>query len=153
MSRRIPASERTREALSAPIEGRLSSENGRPELARLATRRRRSSRSRPSPRQPIDSESRIFGPATRLQGDLENQGSFLARYRHSGELSLTRLISAMDRAPSPKRPFENPSLSHFHALNAASQMRETGGFLWFRFRHLIRPLPKGAFFQAFSNGL
>ena len=32
-------------------------------------------------------------------------------------------------------------------------MQETGGFLWFRFRHLIRPLAKGAFFQEFSNGL
>ena len=64
-------------------------------------------------------------------------GSFLARYRHSGELSLTRLISAMDRAPSPKSPFENPSLSHFHALNAASQMRETGGFLWFGKRSVL----------------
>ena len=38
MSRRIPASDRTREALSALIEGRLSSEGGRTELVQLATR-------------------------------------------------------------------------------------------------------------------
>ena len=38
MSRRIPASDRTREALSALIEGRLSSEGGRSELVQLATR-------------------------------------------------------------------------------------------------------------------
>ncbi len=38
MSRRIPASDRTREALSDLIEGRLSSEAGRTELVRLATR-------------------------------------------------------------------------------------------------------------------
>ena len=38
MSRRIPASDRTREALSALIEGRLSPEAGRSELVQLATR-------------------------------------------------------------------------------------------------------------------
>jgi putative transposase len=38
MSQRIPASERTREALSDLIEGRLSSEAGRTELVQLATR-------------------------------------------------------------------------------------------------------------------
>ena len=38
MSQRIPGSDRTREALSALIEGRLSSETGRSELVRLATR-------------------------------------------------------------------------------------------------------------------
>ncbi len=38
MSRRIPGSERTREALSDLIEGRLSSEGGRTELVQLATR-------------------------------------------------------------------------------------------------------------------
>ena len=38
MSHRIPASERTREALSDLIEGRLSSESGRTELVQLATR-------------------------------------------------------------------------------------------------------------------
>ena len=38
MSRRIPGSERTREALRDLIEGRLSSEAGRSELVRLATR-------------------------------------------------------------------------------------------------------------------
>ena len=38
MSRRIPASGRTREALSELIEGRLSFEGGRTELIRLATR-------------------------------------------------------------------------------------------------------------------
>jgi transposase-like protein len=38
MSHKIPASERTREALSDLIEGRLSSEAGRPELVQLATR-------------------------------------------------------------------------------------------------------------------
>ena len=38
MSQRIPASERTREALSDLIEGRLSSEAGRTELVHLATR-------------------------------------------------------------------------------------------------------------------
>lgn len=38
MSRRIPASDRTREALSDLIEGRLSSEAGRTELVQLATR-------------------------------------------------------------------------------------------------------------------
>jgi putative transposase len=38
MSHRIPASERTREALSDLIEGRLSSEAGRTELVQLAMR-------------------------------------------------------------------------------------------------------------------
>ena len=38
MSRRVPASDRTREALSDLIEGRLSSESGRTELVQLATR-------------------------------------------------------------------------------------------------------------------
>ncbi len=38
MSSRIPASERTREGLRDLIEGRLSSESGRSELMRLATR-------------------------------------------------------------------------------------------------------------------
>ena len=38
MERRIPASERTREALHDLIEGRLSSEFGRTELVKLATR-------------------------------------------------------------------------------------------------------------------
>jgi hypothetical protein len=38
MSQRIPASERTREALSDLIEGRLSSEAERTELVHLATR-------------------------------------------------------------------------------------------------------------------
>ena len=38
MTRRIPASDRTREALSDLIEGRLSSEAGRTELVQLATR-------------------------------------------------------------------------------------------------------------------
>ena len=38
MSRRIPAGDRTREALSELIEGCLSSEGGRTELIRLATR-------------------------------------------------------------------------------------------------------------------
>ena len=38
MSRRIPGSERTREALSDLIEGRLSSQGGRTELVQLATR-------------------------------------------------------------------------------------------------------------------
>ena len=38
MSRRIPGSERTREGLRDLIEGRLSSETGRSELVRLATR-------------------------------------------------------------------------------------------------------------------
>ena len=38
MSRRIPASDRTREALSDLIEGRLSSDAGRTELVQLATR-------------------------------------------------------------------------------------------------------------------
>ena len=38
MSHRIPASERTREALSDLIAGRLSSDFGRTELVRLATR-------------------------------------------------------------------------------------------------------------------
>ena len=38
MSRKIPASDRTREALSALIEGRLSPEAGRSELVQLATR-------------------------------------------------------------------------------------------------------------------
>jgi hypothetical protein len=38
MSRRIPASERTREGLRELIEGRLSSESGRSELVKLATR-------------------------------------------------------------------------------------------------------------------
>ena len=38
MSRRIPASDRTREALSDLIEGRLSSEAGRSDLVQLATR-------------------------------------------------------------------------------------------------------------------
>jgi transposase-like protein len=38
MSHRVPASERTREALSDLIEGRLSSEAGRTELVHLATR-------------------------------------------------------------------------------------------------------------------
>ena len=38
MSRRIPGSERTREGLRDLIEGRLSSQTGRSELVRLATR-------------------------------------------------------------------------------------------------------------------
>ena len=38
MSRRIPASERTREGLRDLIEGRLSSDVGRSELVKLATR-------------------------------------------------------------------------------------------------------------------
>lgn len=38
MTRRVPGSERTREALGDLIEGRLSSEAGRSELVRLATR-------------------------------------------------------------------------------------------------------------------
>lgn len=38
MSRRVPASMRTRETLSALIEGRLSSPDGRSELVKLATR-------------------------------------------------------------------------------------------------------------------
>ena len=38
MNRRIPASMRTRESLSALIEGRLSSPDGRSELVKLATR-------------------------------------------------------------------------------------------------------------------
>ena len=38
MTRRVPASMRTRETLSALIEGRLSSPDGRSELVRLATR-------------------------------------------------------------------------------------------------------------------
>ena len=38
MSRRMPASDRTREALSALIEARLSSEAGRTELVQLASR-------------------------------------------------------------------------------------------------------------------
>jgi hypothetical protein len=38
MNRRIPASMRTRESLSALIEGRLSSADGRTELVKLATR-------------------------------------------------------------------------------------------------------------------
>ncbi len=38
MSKRVPGSERTREALSDLIEGRLSSDFGRSELVRLATR-------------------------------------------------------------------------------------------------------------------
>ena len=38
MTRRIPASDRSREALSDLIEGRLSSEAGRSELVQLATR-------------------------------------------------------------------------------------------------------------------
>lgn len=38
MTRRIPGSERTREALRDLIEGRLSSENAKSELVRLATR-------------------------------------------------------------------------------------------------------------------
>ena len=38
MERRIPGSERTREALRDLIEGQLSSDNGKSELVRLATR-------------------------------------------------------------------------------------------------------------------
>ena len=38
MERRVPAFERTREALHGLIEGRLSSEFGRTELVKLATR-------------------------------------------------------------------------------------------------------------------
>ena len=38
MEKRIPASMRSREALSALIEGRLASPTGRPELVELATR-------------------------------------------------------------------------------------------------------------------
>jgi hypothetical protein len=38
MSKRLPGSERTREALSDSIAGRLSSEVGRSELVRLAPR-------------------------------------------------------------------------------------------------------------------
>ena len=38
MSKRVPASMRTRESLSALIEGRLSSPDGRSELVKLATR-------------------------------------------------------------------------------------------------------------------
>jgi len=38
MSKRVPGSERTREALSDLIEGRLFSEGGRTELVKLATR-------------------------------------------------------------------------------------------------------------------
>ena len=38
MSRRIPASGRTREALRDLIEGRLSSDDGRSDLVKLATR-------------------------------------------------------------------------------------------------------------------
>ena len=39
MKRRIPASMRTRESLSALIEGRLSSVDGQSDLVKLATRR------------------------------------------------------------------------------------------------------------------
>ena len=38
MTRRVPASMRTRETLSALIEGRLSSPDGRSDLVKLATR-------------------------------------------------------------------------------------------------------------------
>lgn len=38
MTKRVPASMRTRESLSAMIEGRLSSPDGRSELVKLAMR-------------------------------------------------------------------------------------------------------------------
>ena len=38
MTKRVPASMRTRETLSSLIEGRLSSPDGRSELVKLATR-------------------------------------------------------------------------------------------------------------------
>lgn len=81
MSERVPASMRTRQSLSDPIEGRLSSADGRAELVKLAMRlssRREAEatlRRRQVSEEALEAESRdALGRAYHAHGGAPRQG-------------------------------------------------------------------------------